>query len=336
VNQIIIHHNDLDGRAAAACVAMFAAAPVAGDQIDRQFIECDYQSVPCPNGDRWRDADVWILDYSLPADTLAELLTLTDRVTWIDHHVTALADAPNGTPGHKLRGDRRVGVSACVLTWLYLHKRTAGGRGPEMAGALPLRTVPEALLRINAWDLAGPGCQAHAHCFAAGLESLPHGPEALIWRELLGPIGTEAERVRGLENLTRDGVAILRSRTARNTDYARQYAFGTELDGLRAMALNSSAGADAFGDHAHGAAELEIVFRHTGRVWEVSLYRGPAGVDELDVSQIAKRYGGGGHAGAAGFCCAMMPFAPYSTATDLAPTFDYPDEGELTAEPDAD
>ena len=40
-------------------------------------------------------------------------------------------------------------------------------------------------------------------------------------------------------------------------------------------------------------------------MWRVSLY---TIFDHIDVSEIAKKYGGGGHKNAAGFVCDNLPF----------------------------
>ena len=44
-------------------------------------------------------------------------------------------------------------------------------------------------------------------------------------------------------------------------------------------------------------------FSFDGDKWTVSLYS-----TSVDVSEIAKKYGGGGHKGASGFHCKELPF----------------------------
>jgi nanoRNase/pAp phosphatase (c-di-AMP/oligoRNAs hydrolase) len=44
-------------------------------------------------------------------------------------------------------------------------------------------------------------------------------------------------------------------------------------------------------------------FSFDGDEWIISLYS-----RNIDVSEIAKKYGGGGHKGAAGFHCKDLPF----------------------------
>ena len=48
-----------------------------------------------------------------------------------------------------------------------------------------------------------------------------------------------------------------------------------------------------------------IVFVYNGDKWKVSLYTKK---DDIDVSIIAQKYGGGGHKKASGFRCDKLPF----------------------------
>jgi len=48
-----------------------------------------------------------------------------------------------------------------------------------------------------------------------------------------------------------------------------------------------------------------LAFGYRNHGWVVTLYTTHAGVD---VSRVAKKYGGGGHAQAAGFPCRELPF----------------------------
>ena len=51
---------------------------------------------------------------------------------------------------------------------------------------------------------------------------------------------------------------------------------------------------------------MMITFSTNGKQWRVSLYQD--GRPDVDCSVIAKKYGGGGHKGAAGFECVTLPF----------------------------
>jgi hypothetical protein len=77
-------------------------------------------------------------------------------------------------------------------------------------------------------------------------------------------------------------------------------------DEARVLAMNSSVrNSEAFGPGTLGQWDILVPYTHDGKQWIVSLYS-----DKMDVSEIAKRHGGGGHKGAAGFVCSELPFSP--------------------------
>jgi nanoRNase/pAp phosphatase (c-di-AMP/oligoRNAs hydrolase) len=51
--------------------------------------------------------------------------------------------------------------------------------------------------------------------------------------------------------------------------------------------------------------DIMIPFSFNGEEWNVSLYT----KKDIDVGKIAIKYGGGGHAKAAGFRCKELPFS---------------------------
>ena len=61
-------------------------------------------------------------------------------------------------------------------------------------------------------------------------------------------------------------------------------------------------GSEAFGEKFK-QYPLCLSFVYMGNKWTVGLYS-----ETIDVSVIAKKYGGGGHTGAAGFVCDTLPF----------------------------
>ena len=78
--------------------------------------------------------------------------------------------------------------------------------------------------------------------------------------------------------------------------------FEKVFDGFKAYGLILGVGNGVvFKDVESSAFDLFISFSFDGTVWVVSLYS-----KTIDVSEIAKKHGGGGHKGAAGFCCSEL------------------------------
>jgi len=71
-----------------------------------------------------------------------------------------------------------------------------------------------------------------------------------------------------------------------------------------------------FGDKIN-EFDICIGFVFDGLRYTVGLYS-----QKLDVSEIAKKYGGGGHPGAAGFVCKQLPFSASMAKNDVGPARD--------------
>lgn len=85
---------------------------------------------------------------------------------------------------------------------------------------------------------------------------------------------------------------------------AVHYGYETEIHGHAAYALNVySMGSQGFPEPVRELYPVLIAYIYDGRRFTVSLYS-----TRVDVSQIAKAEGGGGHKEAAGFVCEKLPF----------------------------
>jgi oligoribonuclease NrnB/cAMP/cGMP phosphodiesterase (DHH superfamily) len=96
----------------------------------------------------------------------------------------------------------------------------------------------------------------------------------------------------------------------KNAQACEQNAFDVELDGLKCIALNtghySSRSYKSVWNPETYDAMLAFAWKGELGQWRCSLY-----VDDkegIDVSKTAVKFGGGGHAGAAGFQVDELPF----------------------------
>ena len=97
----------------------------------------------------------------------------------------------------------------------------------------------------------------------------------------------------------RDGMLILKYEEQQNAVYAADRAFPVEFEGHEAWAINKAlSNSRIFETFGSQERPLWILFSYKAGIWRYSLY---SDVAMLDVSKIAVKYGGGGHAGAAGF-----------------------------------
>lgn len=278
---LCLYHDDPDGRASAAIVRR-----VYGEEAVLHAI--DYGD-PVPWGAIRQAGRVIVVDFSLPAEDMLRIAE-NAKLVWIDHHVSAIeALTPYAGDWEGLRDTRQ---AACVLTWRYY---------------FPDQPVPRAILLIGDWD-TWAWEEPETGAFGAGLRQQDTDPENdVLWGRLLsGEAGFLADLVAQGEIL----------RAARLRDIRRdvdRYAFEVSFDGHRTLAINQRGSGD-IGEYIRELGyslaycyldEMQDGVLMTG----VSLYSA-----EVDVSEIAARYGGGGHRGAAGFAFPRqsVPFPPES------------------------
>lgn len=268
------HSADLDGHCSGAIAKL-------------RYPDCEL--IPINYGDEfpWDNIvpgeGVIMVDFSLqPFDGMLRLASLVS-LTWIDHHASAIRE-------YEERGlDALVvldsGRAACELFWAHLH---------------PGELVPTAvrlLGRYDVWDHS----DERTLPFQYGLRLEDTNPENQeLWNNLF--TWTESN-----ETILSAGKTVLKYIGQANREYVNACAFTTELDGLRCIAVNrmrtNSQVFDAIWDEDKHDAMLTFGWRN-GR-WTVSLYTYK---DDVDVSEITKARGGGGHKNAAGFQCDELPF----------------------------
>lgn len=80
--------------------------------------------------------------------------------------------------------------------------------------------------------------------------------------------------------------------------------FETEFEGVKFFAVNlGHCNSEYFKSLPEGEYDGFMPFSFNGDLFTVSMYS-----KTVDVSEIAKKYGGGGHKGASGFQCKELPF----------------------------
>jgi oligoribonuclease NrnB/cAMP/cGMP phosphodiesterase (DHH superfamily) len=82
------------------------------------------------------------------------------------------------------------------------------------------------------------------------------------------------------------------------------WSFWVEFEGYKAICCNVGSVSSQLFNSVKEDYDLMIPFVFDGKQWTVSLYT----KKDIDCSEIAKKYGGGGHKKAAGFQCKELPF----------------------------
>lgn len=287
MNILCIHHNDADGRASAAVVRRALGKSVTlhemnhGDPIPWEAVE--------------QASRIVMVDFSLPEP---EMLSIAEgrELIWIDHHISALRDLKDissAWPG--LRDSQQ---AACVLTWQYF---------------FPDQPMPRAIILIgdrDAWHWLEP----ETGPFDEGLYQQDTSPgNDALW----GPLLDDDRAV--LERLVARGRVL---REARLNNIRRQvdtYGFPVQFEGHSALAINVRGSGD-IGEYVNSLGyELAYCYIDNLQNGRLMTFVGLMS-NSVDVSEIAKKFGGGGHHGAAGFSFERncTPFPPRSKVKEVS------------------
>lgn len=243
------------------CAAWLMHRFYGGDEMD--YHAAQYDEPPPDVAGR----DVWVLDFSYPRPVLEEMHRSARSLTVLDHHTTAQA-ALEGLPYCVFD----MNFSGAQMTWAYLR--------PEM----PAPWLVSYTADRDLWRWALPDSKE----VNAALRSYPLDLET--WDRL-----NDEESP---ETLKRDGAAILRAEEVTIQVHLAR-ARETVFDGHRVLSVNAtSLFSEIAGRLAEGRPFGMVWFERDNGVRQYSLRSRDGGVD---VSEIAKAHGGGGHKGAAGF-----------------------------------
>jgi oligoribonuclease NrnB/cAMP/cGMP phosphodiesterase (DHH superfamily) len=307
------YHGDLDGQASAFSVHAWAGIYGPHEHGNCMF-EINY-GTEFPFDIILPDEQVWIVDFSIDPEDMLKLLSITENVTWIDHHKTAIEKYKDF--GKDIRGVRKSGEAGCVLTWKYLHWWTGRGQGTERLriGCPEGLEVPRVIELVGDRDVWTWAYGDETRRFFAGSQLHDTSPESKFWWNCMAhetkdiPLpntGNKNARIHGeifWLKLLSDGETILKYKKQTDKSVNESIGFECSLGDYSCWAINRGrCSSDRMGGRI-SEYDAVISYGHDGSVFTVSLYS-----EKIDVSEIAKTYGGGGHKGAAGFQCKKLPF----------------------------
>lgn len=306
---ICYHHNDLDGKCAAAVVAYYSK----NTNLDN-YIESDYTGLKtelCQDND-----EVFILDYSFTEDTMQDLLDICDiarKVVWIDHHDSSI-DLIKNHP--ELRSISNLNIrlskyqSGCYLTYQYFYNVSPG----EVP--LFIRLISD----YDNWNHKSSLCIN----FVRGLDIEENNPTDEIWEDLfdewedymeglLEPYNEKPlpqfEDITSLDledeeddflwhkYILDQGVTVSLYLLTQNQFLIDNFGFESYLDNIKCFCLNAKGNSLTFGRKIK-EYPICVTFLFDGEAYNYSLYSED---ESISCKEIAERHGGGGHKGAAGF-----------------------------------
>jgi uncharacterized protein len=260
-NIIVLYH--------AECGDGFGAAWSAwkkfGDSADYIPVSHGY-SYP----DNFSDKEIYTLDLTLPREITEKLLKANKRLTSIDHHIGA-EEVTKMTQEYSFDNNH----SGSVLAWKYFH---------------PEKQVPRLLLFIedvDIWKWEYP--ETGNFISALNLYDFSF--------ELFDKVALEIEDPIKLKEYLSRG-EVISQHDKKITDELVKTAILVEFDNYKVYAVNAPDFIKSeLGHELSKSSPFAIVWRQKKDKVFVSLRSS----GNINVSEIAKKYGGGGHKGAASF-----------------------------------
>lgn len=292
--KIIYHRGDLDGIASGGLLKH--AFPLAelhgaefGDNIDELISSCEGENF------------VFMADFSIPLPKMVELASKVGRFVWIDHHWFIIKQYIENTALFPPTFTAYIGKeandkSACELVFEYLY---------------PGKDVPlfiQYLSQYDVWNHKDPDVLP----FQYGARLHFDSPKSSTFAELLACIDDPDINDQGysdylVNEILLTGQTILDWQKQSAGFVAKEYAFEVEFEGYKAIVLNTPLkGSHEFDAVKTSGHDIMISFnQRPDRKWRVSIYTER---DDVDVSVLASKYGGGGHKKAAGVIVDKLPF----------------------------
>jgi oligoribonuclease NrnB/cAMP/cGMP phosphodiesterase (DHH superfamily) len=220
-------------------------------------------------------------------------LDIFNRLVWIDHHKSSIDSHPAVIGGYRIDG-----VAACRLAWQWF------------AGDWHKLEKHNILLQPNIQDfLERKVSEPWALTLAGEYDVWIHRGDGSFEFQF----GLDAQTEAGFQELlspNEDGVLAMNCYAKRDADIIRERSFLMEWEGLKFLTLNTpKCNSNTFKvrDIPETGHDAIMAFFWNGKKWIFSLYHAAHNRD-IDLSLIAKKYGGGVHRGACGFQVNKLPF----------------------------
>jgi hypothetical protein len=286
---VIYHSADLDG----LCSREIAKRAL-GDTAT--YLGWDYGQ-PVPNLVPYDI--VYLIDISLPRAAMA---LYARQIIWIDHHKSAIEDMKDIQIG----GYRIDGVAACRLAWQWFFGDKKATKTDYVERKVVEPYAVQLLGEHDIWNHTNPDTLP----FQYGMQS----DESPDWKKLFettNPAGwTVSDMATGkkiLDEKLVQGRVIAKYLKVTQAQLANEAGYDADFEGLKFRVLNTpQKGSMQFDASIKEHHDGCLRYYWNGETWGCSLY-GVAHKKDVDLSVIAKKYGGGGHKSACGCTFKTLP-----------------------------
>lgn len=224
-----------------------------------------------------RSDQVYMVDFSLPAKELQELALRVEYLTVIDHHKTAQENLQDFVMSNvTIKFDMT--ESGASLAWKYF---------------FPNHPVPKLVQYIRAADIWDWGKLEWEREITAWIRSYPM--DIAIYENLFDTLESES----ALQHAMGQGAAIERYRKSL-VEQIVKYPMIEEIAGFKAAVVNCPVLMSEVGHELAKVPGVDFGAYYFDRADGMTQW-GARSIGDFDVSEIAKKFGGGGHKNAAGW-----------------------------------
>jgi len=295
---VIYHSADMDGFGSGAQFRYYAE-----NYLNKQPIMIPHnhdESIDWYNDIEEHDI-VLMGDIAIPKENMNWLAQNTD-FQWFDHHISSI----NEMNDISIKGTRNTKISATGLIFEYLLE-------PRMSNMHPNTVkIIELISDYDNWNESKYGKEEYKrtpmafNVFTSSINLKPDTPDGYNrWVEIFEKGSIDGMSV---EEMIDKGRYLQAFQDKKNAGTVKNNAFEIEFEGYRAIACFGVHGSQAF-DAVYDENKHDIMISITvsnKKEYNISLYTTK---DDVDVSLIAKKHGGGGHKGSSGFSSKSIDYS---------------------------
>lgn len=269
-NYVYYHKADLDGH----CSGEIVRRCLKSNNLDCELIGINYGE-PF-DMDKFTKLDtVYFVDWTLQPQKLNFDLASKTNLVIIDHHKTSL-----GLIESPIIGNVDTSLAACELVWKWFN---------------PNCKTPKFITLLGTYDSwrKGDNWETEVLPFQWGMRSYNTFPGEEIWDHLF-----EIDHL--CFDITEEGHNILSYQKKMN-EIIMHNSFSFDFEGYKVLAIIGGGGNSQTFESIWDNTKYDIMMSICNRkneLWSISMYTDKPG---LDISTVAKKHGGGGHAQACGF-----------------------------------
>ena len=278
---VFYHKADFDGVCSAA-ILYWSPALDALNGKNLVFVPSDYPADTVWEENKHlvdKDTTVIIVDFSLGPNVMPGLRDIAKEVIWCDHHISAIRDSKELGYDDML-GSRSEKYAGCELTWTFFNP------------SIPMPDAVRMLGRYDVWDHSQQACVHFQYGMREAIPVMDYMD--ILWEDLLG-----SQSPLSYHEIMDRGETLYGYQRSQNARVAKSSCYELEFQGYKAIAIHRSHINMQFFDSVFDESRHDMVMAigFNGESAKISMYTSK----DIDLSVLAKKFGGGGHAKACGF-----------------------------------